>query len=65
IELEILTVIKALKKSRIYLLGIFFKIVTDCKAFAMTMRNKNTCLHVTRWALLIDEYQCTIERYPG
>lgn len=37
-ELEVLAVINAVKKCRIYLLGINFKIVTDCVAFAMTIK---------------------------
>lgn len=32
-ELEILAIIKAVKKFRVYLLGLRFKIVTDCQAF--------------------------------
>jgi len=55
-EMEILAVIKALKKFRVYLLGIPFKIVTDCKAFIMTMKKKDTCLRIARWALLIEEF---------
>lgn len=35
-ELEVLAIIKVLKKFRIYLLGIPFKIVTDCQAFSQT-----------------------------
>lgn len=36
-ELEVLTVIRALEKFRNYLLGIKFKIITDCSAFKQTM----------------------------
>ena len=36
-EFEVLAVIKALKKFRHYLLGICFKIFTDCIAFKQTM----------------------------
>ncbi|XP_011684299.1 PREDICTED: uncharacterized protein LOC105447791 [Wasmannia auropunctata] len=39
-ELEVLAVIKALKRFRVYLLGIPFKVVTDCRAFALTMSKK-------------------------
>lgn len=41
-ELEVLTIIKALKKFRVYLLGIPFKIITDCQAFTLTIK-KGTC----------------------
>jgi Reverse transcriptase (RNA-dependent DNA polymerase). len=44
-ELEVLAIVKALNKFRIYLLGIPFIIVTDCQAFTMTM-NKKICVYV-------------------
>lgn len=40
-EVEVLAIIEALKKFRVYLLGIKFKIKTDCKAFTMTMKKKD------------------------
>ncbi|GIY59828.1 retrovirus-related Pol polyprotein from transposon 297 [Caerostris darwini] len=40
-ELEVLAVVEALKKFRIYLLGNKFKIVTDCSAFEKTMGKKD------------------------
>ena len=55
-ELEVLAVIKALKRFRVYLLGITFSIVTDCRAFALTMSKKDLCIRVARWALLLEEY---------
>ena len=53
-------IIKILKKFRIYLLGMSFKIMTDCKVFAMTMKKKDTCLRIAFWALLTEEFQYTI-----
>lgn len=64
-EFETLAVVKAFKKFRVYLLGIPIKIVTDCQAFAMTMCKKNTCIRVAHWALIIGEYQYTVEHRPG
>lgn len=63
-ELEILAVIKALKKLRVYFLGIPVKIATDCKTFALTMK-KDTHLRVSHWALLIEEFDYIIEHRPG
>ncbi|CAK9834317.1 Transposon Tf2-9 polyprotein [Anthophora retusa] len=64
-ELEVLAIIKSLKKFRVYLLGIPFRIVTDCRAFALTMRKKDLCVRVARWALLLEEFEYTIEHRPG
>jgi len=64
-ELEVLAIIKALKRFRTYLLGIPFKIVTDCRAFTLTMNKKDLCVLVTRWALLLEEFQYVIEHRPG
>lgn len=64
-ELEVLAIIKALKKFRVYLLGITFKIVTDCRAFTLTMNKKDLCVRVARWALLLEEFHYTIEHRPG
>lgn len=63
-ELEVLAIVKALKKFRIYLLGIPFKIVTDCRAFMATMNKKDLCVRVARWALLLEEFNYTIEHRP-
>lgn len=64
-ELEVLAVVKALRKFRIYLLGIPFKIVTDCKAFTWTVKKKDSCLRVSHWILLLEEFQYSIEHRPG
>lgn len=64
-ELEVLAAIAALKKFRIYLLGIKFKIVTDCSAFKMTMSKKELSTRIARWALLLEDFEYTIEHRPG
>ncbi|MCO6516465.1 MAG: hypothetical protein J6586_08215 [Snodgrassella sp.] len=64
-ELEVLAIVKALKKFRVYLLGIPFKIVTDCRAFALTMRKKDLCVRVARWAILLEEFDYKVEHRPG
>ncbi|UYV81297.1 SNRNP200 [Cordylochernes scorpioides] len=64
-ELEVLEVVEAVKKFRIYLLGIKFKILTDCSAFTMTLKKKDLTTRVARWALLLEEYDYTIEHRPG
>ncbi|XP_046141945.1 uncharacterized protein LOC123987838 [Osmia bicornis bicornis] len=64
-ELEVLAVIEALKRLRVYLLGIKFKIVTDCQAFEKTMSKRDIATKIARWALLLQEYDYTIEHKPG
>lgn len=64
-ELEVLAIVRSLKKFRVYLIGIPFKIVTDCKAFAMTMRKKDVCVRVARWAFYLEDFNYTIEHRPG
>lgn len=60
-ELEILAIIYALNKFRLFLLGIQFKIITDCKAFSLTMNKKEISPKIARWALLLSEFSYTIE----
>jgi len=64
-EFEVLAVIKSLRKFRVYLLNIPFRIVTDCKAFVQTMSKKDACVRVDRWALEIEEFQYKVEHRPG
>lgn len=53
-KLEVLAIVKALKRFRVYLLGIDFKIITDCRAFAQTISKRDLCVRVARWALLLN-----------
>lgn len=47
-ELEVLAIVRALRRFRVYLLGIHFKIVTDCKAFMMIVSKKDFSVRVAR-----------------
>lgn len=64
-ELEVLAIVEALKKFRVYLLGTPFKVVTDCSAFEKTMQKKDLVTRVARWVLLLSEYNYKIEHRPG
>lgn len=64
-ELEILAVIAAVKKYRAYLLGQSFKLVTDCKAFEMTLKKKDLATRVARWMLLLEEFDFIVEHRSG
>jgi len=61
-RLEVLAIVKALKKFHVYLLGLHFKIVTDCAAFTKTLEKKEHATRVARWALLITEYNLLCHR---
>lgn len=66
-ELEVLAVIEALKKFKVYLLGMEkqFKIRTDCEAFEKTMDKKDLTTRVARWALLLENYNYKVVYRPG
>lgn len=64
-ELEVLAIISSLKKFRHYLLGISFKIFTDCSAFEQTMKKRELTTRVARWALLLEEFDYTLEHRSG
>ncbi|GFT35938.1 transposon Ty3-I Gag-Pol polyprotein [Trichonephila clavipes] len=62
-ELEVLAVVNALKKLRTYLLGNHFKII--CSAFQKTMDKKDLVTRISRWALLLKEYDYEIVHRSG
>lgn len=64
-ELEVLAVVMALKRLRVYLLGIKFKIITDCSAFQKTMDKKDLTPRIARWAMTLEEFDYTIEHRAG
>lgn len=64
-EMEVLAIIEALETFRIYLLGIKFKILTDCAAFQRTMNKRELATRVARWAMLLEEFDCIMEHKPG
>lgn len=64
-ELEVLAIVEALKKLRVYLLGHRFKIVTDCSAFQKTMDKKDLTTRIARWALMLEDFDYIIEHRPG
>lgn len=57
--------VKSLRKFRIYLIGTSFKIVTDCQAFVMTLKKKDACPRVARWALFLKDFNYTVEHRSG
>lgn len=64
-ELETLAVVCSLNKFRVYLLGIKFKIFTDCHALRTTFTKRDLIPRISRWWIQFLEYDCTIEYRPG
>jgi len=64
-ELEVLAVVRALEKFRHYLLGMKFKIVTDCVTLQQTMNKVKLSAKVARWTLLIKEFDAVVEHRAG
>lgn len=64
-ELETLAVVASLNRFRNYLLGLEFKVVTDCNAVRLTWTKRDLVPRIARWWLQAQEYNFTIEYRPG
>lgn len=64
-ELETLAIIYALRRFRTYLLGIKFKIITDCQALSLTLNKKETNPRISRWALEMQSFDYVLEHRAG
>ncbi|CAK1579718.1 unnamed protein product [Parnassius mnemosyne] len=64
-ELETLAVVASLNRFRVYLIGIDFKVVTDCNALRTTLSKRDLIPRIARWWLLVQEFSFSIEYRPG
>lgn len=39
--------------------------MTDCQAFALTMKKRDLCVRISRWTLLLEDFSYAIEHRPG
>lgn len=64
-ELETLAVVSSLQRFRVYLLGVRFKIVSDCSALRATFIKRDLLPRVARWWIQLQEFDCSIEYRAG
>jgi len=64
-ELETLAIIYALRRFRIYLQGIKFKVVTDCNSLIQTLNKKDINPRIARWALELQDFDYRPEHRAG
>lgn len=64
-ELEALAVVEGVKKFRKYLIGIPFKIVTDCEAFQKTLTKKEVSAKIARWIMYLQDFNYSIVHRKG
>lgn len=64
-ELETLAIIYALRRFRVYVEGIPFRIITDCNSLTMTLTKKQVNPRIARWALELENYNYTIQHRSG
>lgn len=64
-ELETLAVIASLHRFRVYLVGVAFKIYTDCNALRTTLTKRDLVPRIARWWIQLQEFDCSIEYRAG
>lgn len=64
-ELETLAVVRALQHYRHYLVGVNFKVVTDCNAVKSTQQKKDLLPRVARWWMYLQDFNFTLEYRMG
>lgn len=64
-ELETMAVVFSSRTFRVYLIGIQFKVVTDCNAIRTTLSKRDLVPRIGRWWLSIQEYTFNVAYRPG
>lgn len=64
-ELELLAIVSALQKFRHYLLGVNFKITTDCNAVRHALNKKEIVPRISRWVLFTQDFTFEIVHRAG
>lgn len=63
--LALFTVTRAFEHFRYYLVGIKFKIITDCNAFKSTQSKKDLLPRMARWWIYLQDFHFTMEYRKG
>ena len=64
-ELEMLAIIYALERFRVYLYGIKFKIITDCNSLTLALKKQDINPRIARWVMELQNYDYTTEHRAG
>lgn len=64
-ELEVLAIVEAVDRFRVYLLGKRFRIVTDCAAVTTTKATTPLLPRIARWWLKLQEFDYELVHRPG
>ena len=64
-EREVLGILSVFKKLRYYLVGKQFVLLTDVKAINYFKNNASTSAKLTRWLILMSEYEYKVGHVPG
>ena len=64
-ELEMLAIVYALRRFRIYLYGIKFKIITDCDSLTLALKKNDINPRISRWVLELQNFDYKTEHRSG
>lgn len=64
-ELETLAIVEAIKRFCVYLIGVHFKVITDCSAVRATIAKRDLVLRIAGWWLVLQEYDIEIQYRPA
>lgn len=64
-ELEMLAIVYAFQKLRVYLLGLSVLVVTDCVAIKSTVEKTNVVPRIARWVMQLEEFDYQVQHRAG
>lgn len=64
-ELEMLAILRSIKRFHIYLYGIPFTVVTDCNSLVFALNKINLNQRIARWTLELQDYTFKVKHRDG